>query len=100
MWGVFDVFMDYGIFIFFWWFIVFIGSLVVLVFIFFIGVIGILFWFIFYFIVVVLVFKRKLKYECKVVVFNFSMIGFLVDNLSNVMMIKIFGVEKWEEGYF
>ncbi|NRB50078.1 MAG: ABC transporter ATP-binding protein [Saprospiraceae bacterium] len=98
--GAFDVFMDHGTFTFFWWLIVFTGSLVALAFIFPIGAIGILLWFILYLIVVVLVSKRKLKHERKVAALNSSMTGLLADNLSNAMTIKTFGAEKREEGHF
>ena len=98
--GAFDVFMDHGTFTFFWWLIVFTGSLVALAFIFPIGAIGILIWFILYLIVVVLVSRRKLKYERKVAALNSSMTGLLADNLSNAMTIKTFGAEKREEGHF
>lgn len=98
--GAFDVFMDHGTFTFFWWLIVFTGSLVALAFIFPIGAIGILLWFILYLIVVVLVSKRKLKHERKVAALNSSMTGLLADNLSNAMTIKTFGAEKREAGHF
>ncbi|MBX2871308.1 MAG: ABC transporter ATP-binding protein/permease, partial [Saprospiraceae bacterium] len=98
--GAFDVFMDHGTFTFFWWLIVFTGSLVALAFIFPIGAIGILIWFMIYLLVVVLVSKRKLKHERKVAALNSSMTGLLADNLSNAMTIKTFGAEKREEGHF
>lgn len=98
--GAFDVFMDHGTFTFFWWLIVFTGSLVALAFVFPIGAIGILIWFLVYLLIVVLVSKKKLKHERKVAALNSSMTGLLADNLSNAMTIKTFGAEKREEGHF
>ncbi len=98
--GAFDVFMDHGTFTFFWWLIVFTGSLIALAFIFPIGALGILVWFMLYLLVVVLVSKKKLKHERRVAALNSSMTGLLADNLSNAMTIKTFGAEKREEGHF
>lgn len=98
--GAFDVFMDHGTFTFFWWLIVFTGSLVALAFVFPVGAIGILLWFLIYLVIVVLVSKKKLKHERKVAALNSSMTGLLADNLSNAMTIKTFGAERRETGHF
>ncbi|MEM9261499.1 MAG: ABC transporter transmembrane domain-containing protein, partial [Bacteroidota bacterium] len=98
--GAFDVFMDHGTFTFFWWLIVFFGSLIALAFIFPMMAIGILIWFALYLVVVVLVSRKKLKHERNVAKLNSSMTGLLADNLSNAMTIKTFGAEKREEDYF
>ncbi|MEM9835262.1 MAG: ABC transporter ATP-binding protein [Bacteroidota bacterium] len=98
--GAFDVFMDHGTFTFFWWLIVFTGSLVALGFIFPVGAIGIIVWFLLYLVVVVLVSRKKLKHERKVSKLNSSMTGLLADNLSNAMTIKTFGAEAREVGHF
>lgn len=98
--GAFDVFMDHGTFTFFWWLIVFSGSLVTLSFIFPIGALGILIWFGLYLIIVVLVSKKKYVHERKVARLNSSMTGLLADNLSNAMTIKTFGAEKREASHF
>ncbi|MEO1255891.1 MAG: ABC transporter ATP-binding protein, partial [Bacteroidota bacterium] len=98
--GAFDVFMDYGTFTFFWWVIVFFGSLIALTFIFPLMALGIIIWFIAYLVVVILVSKKKLMHERKVAKLNSSMTGLLADNLSNAMTIKTFGAEAREEGYF
>jgi ATP-binding cassette subfamily B protein len=98
--GAFDVFMDHGTFTFFWWVIVFFGSLVALSFIFPAGAIAIILWFLVYLVAVVLISKRKYRHERKVASLNSSMTGLLADNLSNAITIKTFGAEKREEGYF
>ncbi|MEL7219717.1 MAG: ABC transporter ATP-binding protein, partial [Bacteroidota bacterium] len=98
--SAFDVFMDHGTFTFFWWLIVFTGSLVALSFIFPIVAVGILVWFALYMVIVVLVSKKKIYHERKVAQLNSSMTGLLADNLSNAMTIKTFGAEKREENYF
>ena len=98
--GAFDVFMDHGTFTFFWWLIVFTGSLVALAFIFPVGAIGILIWFALYLIVVVAVSKKKYKHERKVAALNSSMTGLLADNLSNAITIKTFGAETREKEHF
>ncbi len=98
--AAFDVFMDHGTFTFFWWLIVFTGSLIALAFIFPIGAIGILIWFFLYLIVVWQISKKKLYHERKVAKLNSSMTGLLADNLSNAMTIKTFGAEDREERYF
>ena len=98
--GAFDVFMDHGTFTFFWWLIVFFGSLIALAFIFPIGAVGILIWFAVYLVVVVLVSRKKLKHERRVARLNSGMTGLLADNLSNAITIKTFGAENREEGHF
>jgi ATP-binding cassette subfamily B protein len=98
--GAFDVFMDHGTFTFFWWLIVFTGSLVALAFIFPIGAVGILIWFFLYMIIVVQISKKKYVHEQKVAKLNSSMTGLLADNLSNAMTIKTFGAEHREQGHF
>jgi ATP-binding cassette subfamily B protein len=98
--GAFDVFMDHGTFTFFWWLIVFTGSLIALGFIFPVGAIGILIWFMIYLIIVVIVSKKKYVHERKVAKLNSSMTGLLADNLSNAITIKTFGAEKRERSYF
>lgn len=98
--GAFDVFMDHGTFTFFWWLIVFTGSLIALGFIFPIVAIGILCWFMVYLVIVVLVSRKKFKHERKVAALNSSMTGLLADNLSNAMTIKTFGAESREAGHF
>ncbi|MEL7423678.1 MAG: ABC transporter ATP-binding protein, partial [Bacteroidota bacterium] len=98
--GAFDVFMDHGTFTFFWWLIVFNGSLIALSFIFPLAAIGILAWFAIYLVIVVLVSKKKLQHERKVAALNSSMTGLLADNLSNAMTIKTFGAEAREQGHF
>ncbi|MEL7160151.1 MAG: ABC transporter transmembrane domain-containing protein, partial [Bacteroidota bacterium] len=98
--GAFDVFMDHGTFTFFWWVIVFTGSLVALGFIFPVMAVGILVWFLLYLVVVVLVSRVKLKHERKVAKLNSAMTGLLADNLSNAMTIKTFGAEAREEDHF
>ncbi len=98
--GAFDVFMDYGTFTFFWWLVVFFGSLFALTFIFPIGAIGILIWFGLYLIIVILVSKKKYVHERKVARLNSNMTGLLADNLSNAMTIKTFGAEHREQDYF
>ncbi|MEL7247258.1 MAG: ABC transporter ATP-binding protein [Bacteroidota bacterium] len=98
--GAFDVFMDHGTFTFFWWLIVFNGSLIALSFIFPLAAIGILAWFAVYLVIVVLVSKKKLQHERKVAALNSSMTGLLADNLSNAMTIKTFGAEEREQGHF
>ena len=98
--GAFDVFMDHGTFTFFWWLIVFFGSLIALAFIFPIGAIGILVWFGLYLVIVVLVSKKKFVHERKVARLNSSMTGLLADNLSNAMTIKTFGAEQREQAHF
>ena len=98
--GAFDVFMDHGTFTFFWWLIVFTGSLVALAFVFPLGAVGILVWFALYLVIVVLVSKKKLYHERKVAKLNSSMTGLLADNLSNAMTIKTFGAEQREETHY
>ncbi len=98
--GAFDVFMDHGTFTFFWWLIVFSGSLVALGFIFPVGAIGILVWFALYLVIVVLVSRKKLVHERHVARLNSSMTGLLADNLSNAMTIKTFGAEAREAEHF
>lgn len=98
--GAFDVFMDHGTFTFFWWLIVFTGSLVALAIIFPIGAIGILIWFALYLVIVVLISKKKLYHERKVAKLNSSMTGLLADNLSNAMTIKTFGAERREQRHY
>lgn len=98
--GAFDVFMDHGTFTFFWWFIVFFGSLIALAFVFPPLAVGILCWFALYLVVVALVSRKKLVHERKVAKLNSSMTGLLADNLSNAMTIKTFGAEKRESQYF
>ena len=98
--GAFDVFIDYGTFTFFWWVIVFFGSLIALTFIFPIGAVAILVWFLIYLIIVVQVSKKKYVHERKLAALNSSMTGLLADNLSNAMTIKTFGAESREQGYF
>lgn len=94
--SAFDVFMDHGTFTFFWWLIVFSGSLIALAFVFPLGAIGILIWFALYLVIVVLISRKKLIHERKVAKLNSSMTGLLADNLSNAMTIKTFGAEKRE----
>ena len=98
--GAFDVFLDRGTFTFFWWVIVFFGSLIALTFIFPIMALGILIWFICFLLIVVAVSRVKLKHERAVSGLNSSMTGLLADNLSNAMTIKTFGAEAREESYF
>lgn len=98
--GAFDVFMDHGTFTFFWWLIVFTGSLIALAIVFPIGAIGILIWFALYLVIVVLISKKKLYHERKVATLNSSMTGLLADNLSNAMTIKTFGAESREQGHY
>lgn len=98
--AAFDVFMDHGTYTFFWWLIVFTGSLVALAFIFPVGAIAILVWFALYMVIVVLVSKKKYVHERKVAKLNSSMTGLLADNLSNAMTIKTFGAEERESTYF
>jgi ATP-binding cassette subfamily B protein len=98
--AAFDVFMDHGTFTFFWWVIVFFGSLIALSFIFPLMAVGIVVWFLLYLVVVVLVSSRKLKHERNVSRLNSSMTGLLADNLSNAMTIKTFGAEDRELDHF
>jgi ATP-binding cassette subfamily B protein len=98
--GAFDVFMDHGTFTFFWWLIVFFGSLIALTFIFPVGAAVILAWFMVYLLIVVLISRKKYVYERQVAKLNSSMTGLLADNLTNAITIKTFGAEKREEGYF
>ena len=98
--GAFDIFMDHGTFTFFWWVIVFFGSLIALTFIFPIGALAILIWFFLYLIIVLLVSRKKYVHERKVAALNSSMTGLLADNLSNAMTIKTFGAENREQAYF
>jgi ABC-type multidrug transport system fused ATPase/permease subunit len=98
--GAFDVFMDHGTFTFFWWVIVFFGSLGALAFIFPLGAISIIVWFLIYLVVVVLVSRKKFKYERKVAELNSGMTGLLADNLSNAMTIKTFGAETRERNHY
>ena len=98
--AAFDVFMDHGTFTFFWWLIVFSGSLIALAFIFPIGAVGIIIWFLLYLVIVVLVSKKKLIHERKLAKLNSSMTGLLADNLSNAMTIKTFGSETREQGHY
>ncbi|MEM9931765.1 MAG: ABC transporter ATP-binding protein, partial [Bacteroidota bacterium] len=98
--SAFDVFMDHGTFTFFWWVIVFFGSLGALAFIFPIGAIGILAWFLVYLVVVVAVSQKKLKHERQVAALGSGMTGLLADNLSNAMTIKTFGAESREREYY
>lgn len=98
--GAFDVFMDRGTFTFFWWLIVFFGSLIALAFIFPIGAIGILVWFALYLAIVIAVSRKKYAHELKVARLNSSMTGLLADNLSNAVTIKTFGAESREQDYF
>ena len=98
--GAFDVFIDHGTFTFFWWLIVFFGSLIALTFIFPIAALAIVIWFLIYLVIVVLVSKKKYKHERNVARLNSSMTGLLADNLSNAMTIKTFGAEYREQGYF
>jgi len=98
--GAFDVFMDHGTFTFFWWLIVFSGSLIALAFIFPVGAIAILIWFLLYLVIVVLVSKKKYVHEQKLAKLNSSMTGLLADNLGNAMTIKTFGAEAREQAYF
>lgn len=98
--SAFDVFMDYGTFTFFWWLIVFFGSLTALAFIFPVAAIGILLWFGIYLVIVVLVSRKKYVHERKVAALNSSMTGLLADNLSNAMTIKTFGAEIREQNHF
>ena len=98
--AAFDVFMDHGTFTFFWWLIVFSGSLVALLFIFPVGALAIFIWFLLYLVIVILVSKKKFIHERKVSRLNSSMTGLLADNLSNAMTIKTFGAEDREHDYF
>lgn len=98
--GAFDVFMDHGTFTFFWWVIVFFGSLGALAFIFPIGALSIIAWFLIYLVVVILVSRKKFKYERKVAELNSGMTGLLADNLSNAMTIKTFGAETRERSHY
>lgn len=98
--GAFDVFIDHGTFTFFWWVIVFFGSLIALGFIFPLGAIAILVWFLIYLLIVVLVSRKKFKHERKVAKLSSSMTGLLADNLSNAMTIKTFGAEIREQKYY
>ena len=98
--GAFDVFMDHGTFTFFWWVIVFFGSLGALAFIFPLGALSIIVWFLIYLVVVVLVSRKKFKYERKVAELNSGMTGLLADNLSNAMTIKTFGAETRERNHY
>lgn len=100
MQGAFDVFMDHGTFTFFWWLIVFSGSLIALGFIFPIVAIGILVWFALYLVVVILISRKKYVHERNVSRINSSMTGLLADNLSNAMTIKTFGAEARELDYY
>ncbi len=98
--GAFDVFMDYGTFTFFWWVIVFFGSLIALSFIFPLAAVGIIIWFGLYLIIVIQVSKKKYVHERKLARLNSSMTGLLADNLSNAMTIKTFGAERREQRYY
>ena len=98
--GAFDVFMDHGTFTFFWWLVVFSGSLVALVFIFPVGALAISIWFLLYLTVVIFVSKKKFIHERRLSRLNSSMTGLLADNLSNAMTIKTFGAEEREHDYF
>ncbi len=98
--SAFDVFMDHGTFTFFWWLIVFTGSLVALAIVFPIGAIGILVWFALYLVIAILISKKKLYHERKVSKLNSSMTGLLADNLSNAMTIKTFGAERREQRHY
>ncbi|MCB0631288.1 MAG: ABC transporter ATP-binding protein [Lewinella sp.] len=98
--GAFDVFMDHGTYTFFWWLIVFTGSLIALAFIFPVGAVAILVWFVLYMVIVMLVSRKKYVYERKESKLNSTMTGLLADNLSNAMTIKTFGAESREEDYF
>jgi len=98
--SAFDVFMDHGTFTFFWWVIVFFGSLGALTFIFPVGALGIIIWFLVYLVVVVLVSRKKFVLERKVAELNSGMTGLLADNLSNAMTIKTFGAERREKDHY
>jgi len=98
--SAFDIFMDHGTFTFFWWVIIFFGSLGALAFIFPPMALGILLWFAVYMVVVTLVSRVKLRHERKLSKLNSSMTGLLADNLSNAMTIKTFGAEEREASYF
>jgi len=98
--GAFDVFMDHGTFTFFWWVIIFFGSLGALAFIFPLGALGILGWFLVYLVVVVLVSRKKLVHERRVAELSSGMTGLLADNLSNAMTIKTFGAEARERRHY
>ncbi|MEO0627652.1 MAG: ABC transporter ATP-binding protein [Bacteroidota bacterium] len=98
--GAFELFLDRGTFTFFWWLIVFTGSLVSLGFIFPVVAIGILVWFVAFLAVVILVSRVKLKHERRVSSLNSSMTGLLADNLSNAMTIKTFGAEERETQHY
>lgn len=98
--GAFDVFMDHGTFTFFWWVIIFFGSLGALAFTFPLGALGILGWFLVYLVVVVLVSRKKLVHERRVAELSSGMTGLLADNLSNAMTIKTFGAEARERRHY
>lgn len=98
--GAFDIFMDHGTYTFFWWLIVFFGSLVSLAFIFPVGAVAIIVWFALYMFIVAFVSKKKFVHERKESRLNSSMTGLLADNLSNAMTIKTFGAESREEDYY
>ncbi|MFK8164907.1 MAG: ABC transporter ATP-binding protein [Lewinella sp.] len=98
--SAFDVFMDHGTFTFFWWVIVFFGSLGALAFIFPLGALGIIVWFLVYLVVVILVSRKKFVLERKVAELNSGMTGLLADNLSNAMTIKTFGAERREKDHY
>lgn len=98
--AAFELFLDRGTFIFFWWVIVFFGSIIALSFIFPFMAVGIVVWFIAFMAVVILVSRVKLKHEREVSSLNSSMTGLLADNLSNAMTIKTFGAEAREDAYF
>ncbi|MEM6395022.1 MAG: ABC transporter ATP-binding protein [Bacteroidota bacterium] len=98
--GAFEVFLDRGTFTFFWWLIIFTGSLVSLAFIFPIVAVGIFVWFLVYMVVVIVVSRVKLKHERREASLNSSMTGLLADNLSNAMTIKTFGAEAREVDHY